>query len=36
MIILLILIGQTILNAQSNPDNLAFTYAEFKVGYGMH
>jgi hypothetical protein len=36
LIILLILIGQTILRAQSNSDNLAFTYAEFKAGYGIN
>ena len=35
LIITLLLFGQTVLFAQTKPENIAFTVAEFRAGYGV-
>jgi hypothetical protein len=35
VIIILVLIGQTLMFAQSDQENISFTYAEFRGGYGV-
>ncbi len=35
VIVILVMIGQTLVFAQSEQDNVSFTYAEFRGGYGL-